>query len=197
MPDETADFGSRERRVDEAIAAYLAAEERGCAPDRREFLAGYPDLESELEAFFADHDGVGRLAAPLWTGREGRDRPAPTATRGERMADADTPTRDDEGTGRIPDLAERHQVGDYELLEELGRGGMGVVYKARQRRLNRLVALKMILTGPFAAPAERDRFHREAEATARLDHPHVVPVFHVSEHEGRPYLCMKLVEGRS
>ena len=197
MPDETTDLSSREQRVDEAIAAYLAAEDRGCAPDRREFLACYPDLESELEAFFADHDGVGRLAAPLRTGCEGRDRPDPTATRGEGMADADTPTRIHDGTGRIPDFAELHQVGDYELLEEIGRGGMGVVYKARQRRLNRLVALKMILGGRLASAADVLRFRFEAEAVANLDHPHIVPVYEVGEHRGHWYFSMKWIEGGS
>src|SRR5262245_60004085 len=151
MPDESADLSARERRVDEAIAAYLAAEDQGCAPDPREFLAGYPDLESELEAFFADHDRAGRLAAPLRTGCERQDRPALTATRNERMPDADTPTGTYAVAGRISDFTGLHHVGDDELLEEIGRGGMGVVYKARQQRLNRLVALKMILGGQLAS----------------------------------------------
>jgi serine/threonine-protein kinase len=199
MPDETAEFPSREQRVDEAIAAYLAAEDQGRAPDRQEFLAGYPDLESELESFFADHDRVGRLAAPLRTRYEGRDqgqeRPVPTATRGDRMADADTLTSNHESTSRGPDCTELRQVGDYELLEEIGRGGMGVVYKARQRRLNRIVALKMVLGGQLASAADVQRFRLEAEAVANLDHPHIVPVYEVGEHRGHWYFSMKWIEG--
>lgn len=88
-------------------------------------------------------------------------------------------------------------IGDYELLDEIGRGGMGVVYRARQVSLNRIVAVKMILAGQFAGPADRQRFQREAEAVAQLRHPSIVSVHEVGEHEGRSYFSMDFIEGRT
>ena len=83
----------------------------------------------------------------------------------------------------------------YEVLGELGRGGMGVVYKARQIGLNRLVALKMILAGGFAGAADLERFRTEAEAIARLRHPNIVQVHEIGEHQGRPFFTLELCAG--
>src|SRR4051794_28091248 len=77
-------------------------------------------------------------------------------------------------------------VAGYDLLGEIGRGGMGVVYQARHRRLGRVVALKLLRAGALAGPAERERFVREARAGAALQHPHIVQVYDVGEHGGCP-----------
>ena len=85
----------------------------------------------------------------------------------------------------------------YKFLGVLGRGGMGVVYKARQVKLDRLVALKMVLSGVYAAPAELARFQAEAEAVARLQHPNIVQIYEINDYQGLPYLALEYVEGGS
>jgi serine/threonine-protein kinase len=154
----------------EILAAHVQAADAGHPPDREELLAAHPDLAEALKSFFADHDRKRQTAATL----PPRETSAPSSAA---------------GSGR--------SFGDYELLEEIARGAMGVVYKARHVNLNRLVALKMILAGQLASPQEVQRFHTEAEAVANLDHPNIVPIHEVGEQEQQHYFAMKLIEGGS
>jgi tRNA A-37 threonylcarbamoyl transferase component Bud32/uncharacterized protein (DUF433 family) len=138
-------------------------------------------------------------AAPLPTGQHETVTlpPAP-----EEEAATLAPPAADEAATLAPSLSidgvsGRVAVPGYEVLSELGRGGMGVVYKARHVRLNRVVALKMILAGEHAGEEARSRFQTEAEAVARLQHPGIVQVFEVGEHDGHSFLALEFVEGGS
>jgi WD40 repeat protein len=188
------DSSDRDHRLDQAIAAYLAAEDDGNPPARDEFLNGYPDIADGLLAFFREHDRFGRLAQPL------HDAAAPVAaTVDVQSHDAGSTAgamdRPDDGVPAVGDRVP--YFGDYQLLKVLGHGGMGVVYRARQISLNRQVALKMIAAGELASDADLRRFRNEAEAVAGLDHPHIVPIYEVGEHDGRHYFSMKLIPGGS
>jgi serine/threonine protein kinase/predicted Zn-dependent protease len=117
----------------------------------------------------------------------------PQATRPQRSAEqARSGSRQVEAAAGV-----RPNLAGFEILGELGRGGMGVVYWVRQARLNRTAALKMLLAGMHAGPEERARFRTEAEAVARLQHPNIVQVYEVGEHEDRPYQVLEYVDGGS
>jgi tetratricopeptide (TPR) repeat protein len=183
MPLAPCDVRERNDRLEEAVVAYFEAVESGHTPDRSQWAARYPELAAELAEFFASQDQVDSWTAPL---REVAL--AASLNYGDgNVTQCDTPGSPATFSQRI--------VGDYELLEEIARGGMGVIFKARQISAKRTVALKMILAGPYASPADLQRFRAEAEAAAQLDHPNIVPLYGVGEDNGRPYFSMKLIEG--
>jgi tetratricopeptide (TPR) repeat protein len=176
MPVDSNTLADREQRLEEAILVYLKADDSGQPLSPQELITRFPDLTADLTDFFADQSRLDPLLTPL-----------------RRLGQESLPPVGDE----LPTF------GAYELLGEIGRGGMGVVYKARQKSLNRLVAIKMIRAGAFASDAEVRRFRNEAEAAATLDHPHIVPIHEVGEWRAGNvsppihYFSMKLMEAGS
>jgi len=151
---------------------------RGESPELEALLQQHPDLKTELKQ--------------VWPALVLAEELAKSSPDHEKQSAA-TPQPDPSRALVQPSLP--RMFGDYELLEELGRGGMGVVYKARQKSLNRLVALKMILRGELASTGDLVRFRAEAESAARLEHPNIVPVYDVGECDGQAFFTMKYVEG--
>jgi serine/threonine-protein kinase len=147
--------------------------EAGESPRLEEYLRRFPHLAEPLELQF-------ELEGAFWP------EPLPQPGEGDTVRTGLPPP---------PSPSLRPEIPGYEILGELGRGGMGVVYKARQERLNRVIALKMILAGDHAAPEATVRFLGEAEAVARLHHPNILQVHAFGEHDGRPYFEMEFLAG--
>ncbi len=177
MPTTDQPPSSHSDPLDAIIADYFQQVEAGAVPNREDLLARHPDLAERLRAFFADYDRLDRQAGELRLSHD--------------------PQRTTDAGIEASVLPCVRYFGDYELLEEIARGGMGVVYKARQTSLNRVVALKMILKGELATALDVARFRVEAEAAAGLDHPNIVPIYEVGEHEGQQYYAMRFIEGMS
>jgi tRNA A-37 threonylcarbamoyl transferase component Bud32 len=170
MANDTTRATDRDQRLQEVLLLYLQAVDGGQPPDREELLRRHPDLADDLRAYFDDQDRLDRLARPLRSGGS---------------------------LGGVAPLlgTTLRYFGDYELLEVIGQGGMGVIYKARQVGLNRTVALKMIRSAHLATPDDVQRFRSEAELIAQLDHPNIVPIHEIGEHQGQHYFSMKLLPG--
>jgi tRNA A-37 threonylcarbamoyl transferase component Bud32 len=168
---------TEETRLQELLSLWQRRREQGRPAAPGELCRDCPELLPDLEARIRALERAGQPAAQVYQ----------TAVTPPLPSD----THPDESRGEHPAPA----VPGYEILEELGRGGMGVVYKARDLRLNRLVAIKMALAGARATDEGRARFGAEAEAVARLEHPHIVRVLTSGEHQGQPYFVMEYVEG--
>jgi WD40 repeat protein/tRNA A-37 threonylcarbamoyl transferase component Bud32 len=171
----------RDELLDRLCAEYLEAAEAGHPPDRGAWLGRHPELAAELADFLDCLNAVVGRAAPL---REAAGSSTASLTI-------------DHPLGGVPPRPPASAPPGYELLGEIGAGGMGVVYRARQVASNRVVALKRVRAGELAGDSAVQRFQQEALAAASFDHPHIVPVYDVGVHGGEPFFCMKLVEGRT
>lgn len=178
----------------ELLAELLALEVElrvrlGERPTPEEYRDRFPGRDAEVDAAFA----------PLDAGAEGRtdgDEPRSPSPSPDCVEPLGTtlPYPSGDRTSAIGSFGLGSDLDDFELLEEIARGGMGIVFKARKRSLNCLVALKVIQAGPLASEAEKRRFLLEAEAAAALDHPNIVPVFEIDRERGL-YFTMKWVDG--
>jgi len=192
------DMQTSAKILEEIVAAYIQETDSGGVPDRQALLDRHPELADELRAFFADHDRMNAAARGLRPAS-----PAPGVDPGTAETIGPAAVTGDPGRKAPLGPGQGRRVGDYEIIDEIARGGMGVVYRARHVSLNRVVALKFLLLGPLAAAAEVQRFRHEAEAAAHLDHPNIVPIYEVGAENiegvaaGVPFFSMKLIEGGS
>ncbi len=179
-----ADNGAEEVPSFSVLNDYLERLHTGTAPERAQILAKHPELAPVLDCL----EGLDRLAASpaLHTARP-NDNPNEAVTIGPEPATS----------GADAQPAPVRDFGHYELLGELGRGGMGVVYKARQKDLDRPVAIKMILASHLASADHISRFHDEARAAAGMHHPNIVAVYEAGQIHGQHYFAMQYVSGPS
>ena len=187
---------NHEERLSAALLDYLDDLHSGRPPDREAFLAANPDpdLRDDLLAFIDGHEEVVRLTAPL----RGAGSPAAGKSAPSRMTSIGRRGIEDVSSdASVGAAAAIGELGDFHLLRELGRGGMGVVYEAEQISLRRRVALKVL---PFAAAVDARRlqhFKTEALAAANLQHEKIVPVHAVGCERGVHYYAMQYIEGQS
>ena len=170
---------SSNSEVDGVIAAMLISLEQGTPLKLEDWVARYPDLEEKLRDFFQDHV---RMEAALAD-------PGQSASALHAGESAEPPDS-------FADM-ENQSFGDYLLVKEIDRGGMGVIFEALDQKLNRRVAIKMIKSGGLASATEVARFHAEANSAASLDHAHIVPVYDSGQIQGLHFFSMALIEGET
>ena len=187
MPVATAAVDADERLAG-VIARLTDQLKVGGRPDLAAAAAEHPDLAAELRELWAVAQ-FAQLAQGLILGGT----PPSSGVHSDGLHPS--PDYPPDAAETVVDLP--RDFGDYTLLEELGRGGMGVVYKARQKSLNRVVAVKMVREAHLSTPADRARFQFEAEAAARLHHPNIVTVYEVGAADGQAYFCMEYVGGEN
>ena len=173
--------------LNQVIAEYLDSDRSDQSDIISQLIEEHPKIADELRDFFANH---------AWLVNCKRN-DAETSIINGVATHKTVAFNDDHGVPSLNASESQRDFGDYELQSEIARGGMGVVFKARQKSLNRSVALKMILTGQFSNAEDLARFNSEAEAAANLEHPNIVPVFEVGEVDGQHYFTMALVDGSS
>ncbi|MGB7323434.1 MAG: serine/threonine-protein kinase, partial [Rubripirellula sp.] len=202
---------SAARDIDRICAEFEAASQAGLKPSVDAFVAKIdaehrPALMAALMKLDLWHDGKwGETIDSDYIGDQSKDfgnavdsnaRPRSAGTP-DVTVDSDSGRLSTQESAPTKGVARVKYFGEYELLSEIARGGMGVVYKARQVKLNRIVAIKMILSGEFAGQEAVKRFHSEAEAAANLDHPGIVPIYEIGDHGGQHYFSMGFVDGFS
>jgi serine/threonine protein kinase len=208
MNDQPIETSAHEQQLNEILLAYVEAVQAGQAPDQSQLLAAHPDLAADLTEFFASHDKIDRLVAPLRSpaldepsssngGRRFRGLDPLASGIHSASASSDWNANQQAASGAGGSKSGLGRLGDFRLLREVGRGGMGVVYEAEQISLSRRVALKVL---PFAAaidPRQLQRFRIEAQAAAQLHHTNIVPVFAVGTERGVHFYAMQFIEGQS
>jgi eukaryotic-like serine/threonine-protein kinase len=193
MTSESIGASEGDTRLNVILAEFIQQTEAGVNPDPQEIIARHPEFAEELQEFFRDKARFDHIAEPF---KPGVDLSPQQASVDATLLSSDA--QSNSTSTRVPSIGSKlRYFGDYELLEEIARGGMGVVYKARQSTLKRIVALKMILSGQLAGEEAVARFYAEAEAAAKLDHPNIVPIFEIGQHQGQHFFSMTLVEGES